>query len=352
MSARVKSLVASLLALVVGLGVTLAVTLSDDDHNGIPDRITVTVTKKAVAPAVQAAKAPPAGDLQQQAPAQAKATMDPAQSALRDETPPDVAAEQLEQGQRQTEQLGKGLPTRGPPTGGAQNYSVTKDFSGHVYSTFGSVTPTAFCLHYTVSPNVTGWADVRGVQAYFQRTRVGSATYIADFEGHILQMVPLTRKAWTQGAMNPFCRASVEIIATGRESRAQWRAAPLIRDGVLAALMHDVMSRYRLPRRFVDPVGCSMPPGYTDHNHMECGNDHTDVAPSFPFAKLARQLKALDAKKVAGKVGTPVARKICKRVNHWRKTRRRGTPLRQANLRVKWLRAHGYVCTGRGLRPA
>ncbi|HEV7494474.1 hypothetical protein [Baekduia sp.] len=34
------------------------------------------------------------------------------------------------------------------------------------------------------------------------------------------------------------------------------------------------------PLRFVDPVACAPQAGYTDHYHLECGNDHVDVAPS------------------------------------------------------------------------
>lgn len=238
--------------------------------------------------------AAPAGDLQTAAPTPGQpATEAPADSDLRDETPPDVPAATLAKGKAATDQAADaaGVTDQAQPVGGAQNYSVRQDFSGHVYSDFGSVTPTEFCLHYTVSSNVTGWGDVLAIRDYFKRTMAASATYIADFEGHVLQMVPLSHKAWTQGAFNPFCRASIEMIATGRETRAQWLASKLIHGRVLASLMHDVMGKYRIPLRWVDPVGCAAPAGYTDHNHIECGNDHVDVGHQFPFTELARQLR-------------------------------------------------------------
>lgn len=166
-----------------------------------------------------------------------------------------------------------------------------EDYSGQVWSSRG-VRPTEFVLHYTVSANRPGWSDVLAIENYFSSTRVASSHFIVDFEGHCLKMVPLSRKAWTQGNANPWA-TSVEIIATGRETNAQWRASPLIRNGVLAKLVRRVMDYQRLPLRRVDPVGCVFPAGWTDHNHLECGNHHTDVAPAFPFQVFARQLRAV-----------------------------------------------------------
>lgn len=266
----------ALLAAVIAATAGLTVVITDDDGDGRPDRIVV--QKRA-----------PQGDLVAAA-EPGKAVTEPARSELRDETPPEVPQDDLREGRQVNNVFEDALRPPLPPVG-AQNYEVQKDFSGHVYSDFvAGITPTEFCLHYTVSPNVPGWGDVYAIRDYFKRTRIASATFIADFEGHILQMVPLDHKSWTQGAFNPYCRASIEIIATGAETQAQWLASPLIRDRILSSLMRDVMRRYGLPLRFVDPIGCGAPPGYTDHNHIECGNDHTDVGQQFPFAALAAQL--------------------------------------------------------------
>jgi hypothetical protein len=50
------------------------------------------------------------------------------------------------------------------------------------------------------------------------------------------------------------------------------------------------MARNGIPIRRVDPIGCNFIPGYTDHNALECGNDHTDVLPNFPWDVLGKQL--------------------------------------------------------------
>lgn len=277
-----RYLVPFLVALALGVGIGISVDTSEDGKTRTI-HVTLPTSLKAPAGDLQAA-APPASD---------PATIKPSESDLRDETPPEIPPATLQAGKEKTDQLAEDadVSDTAKPVGGAQNYSVTKDFSGHVYSDFSpSVTPTEFCLHYTVSPNIVGWGDVRGIQGFFKRTMAASSTYIGDFEGHFLQMVPLTHKAWTQGAFNPFCRASIEMIATGRETRQQWLESTLIKGRKLASLMHDVMKAYHLPLKFVDPVGCAAPPGYTDHNHIECGNSHTDVAPNFPFDVLRKQL--------------------------------------------------------------
>ncbi len=235
----------------------------------------------------------------------------PAESELRDETPPGISHAELAAGQLVTGTLGTlaGVRATPLPAGGAQNYSVTQDFSGHVYSDFGSTIPPLFVLHCTVSPNTPGWGDVRGVQDYFKRTRIGSSTYIADFEAHILQMVPLSMKSWTQGAVNPYVRASVEIIARCTETRAQWLASQLFKEKILAQLMVDVMRRYHLPIRMVDPDGCIFPGGYTDHLRLECGNDHTDVGTGFPWDVFNRQVAEI------AKYGSPCSQ-TCRNMRH------------------------------------
>lgn len=170
--------------------------------------------------------------------------------------------------------------------------SCRTDFSGGVWSSRNGVRPTEWILHYTVSANRPGWSDVEAIENYFSNTRVGSSHFIVDFEGHCLKMVRGSDKAWTQGNANPWA-LSVEIIATGSESAAQWKASPLFKRQILAKLSRGVMDSWRIPIRRVDPVGCVFPAGWSDHNHLECGNDHHDVNPHFPFKVFARQLKAV-----------------------------------------------------------
>jgi hypothetical protein len=295
MEHRVWRVFALLALLLSGVAVGVAV---DDDGDGKPDRFIVTVPKKA-----------PAGDLAAPAgPAVEKA----AGSELRDETPADVPAAELGAGKIATEQLGR--PLEPGVVGGAQNYSCRTDFSGRVWSSY-SFRPTLGVLHYTVSANVAGWGDVNGIVSYFERTRVASADRVVDFEGNCTQMVPITTgKSWTQGAANGATCFSYEIIATGRETRQQWLSSPLIRQGILASMARDDAARCGIPLRRVDPSGCVFLPGITDHNALECGNDHTDVAPAFPWDVFMRQVQ--DGPK-------PVslrARKLCQELNR----RRRG----------------------------
>lgn len=252
--------IAGLIAFAAFLGVTgIVVTFVDDDGDGGPDRIRIEVQTHA-----------PAGDLA--APAEDTGD-DPAQSVLRDETPPGAAPQTLEQGAAEADQI----ELEPKEVGGAQNYEIKQDFSGAVYSSRNGAHVLNFIVHCTVSPNLPGWGDVYAIRDYFKRTRIASATFIGDFEGHILQMVPRDQKPWTTGWFNPWSE-TIEIVSTCTESREQWMGSTLIRDGILASLMRDEMNRNGIPIRRVDPVGCTVPTGYFDHAHAECGNFHTDIS--------------------------------------------------------------------------
>lgn len=316
----------AVLAIVASVSITFA--LVDDDGDGTPDRVTVTVAKKA----------PPAGDLQAPAP-DAGPTEQPAQSELRDETPPEVPDERLERGLRKTDRLGEQLEPR--PVGGAQNYSCRVDLSGGVWSSY-SIKPTEGVYHFTVSANVAGWGDVLGIEDYFSRTRIASADRILDFEANCLQMTPITTgKAWTAGAANEAACFQYEIIATGRETKQQWLDSPLIKDGVLAAVTRDDARRCGIPLKRVDPVGCVFPPGITDHNALECGNDHTDVAPNFPWRTVMRQVRT-------GYGPVPkVQRRRCREVHRLRHDGK-NTPWQRERIDEirRGLRQHELRCVG------
>lgn len=259
---------------------------------------------------------------------------------LRDETPDEIPADTLDRAQRINELVVEDLLLEPQPIGGAQNYSCRPDFKGRVWSSRNGQRPTEFVLHYTVSANRAGWSDVYAIRDYFARTRVGSAHYIIDFEGHCLKTVPLDGKAWTQGAANP-TSISVEIVATGAESRAEWLESRLIQARVLSSLARDVMRLRGIPLRFVNPRGCVFPPGWTDHNALECGNNHHDVTPAFPYAEFQRQL-------VDGPV-TATDRRTCRKLNWWRRNGRpNGEPERRAVRRREALEARGVRCTSRG----
>lgn len=206
---------------------------------------------------------------------------------LRDETPPGVSPESAAAGLTDRDAQGKTAPQ---PVGGAQNYSV-RNAPVVNFSSRNGQRVLLFCLHYTVSPNRPGWSDVFAIRDLFNRPSFGaSSTYVGDFEGHFLRLMPETAKPWTQGNFNGRC-VSIEIVATGAETPAQWQAAPLLAKGLLAGLVRDSMRRNGLPLRFVDPEGCGVQSaGLTDHDHLECGNDHHDVSPGFPMTFFLRQL--------------------------------------------------------------
>lgn len=284
---RWYSLLVAVAVLVGMFGVV--VTFVDDDNDGRPDRIRVEVPIKA-----------PAGDLA--APAEDTGD-DPGDAVLRDETPAGVAPPTLEEAAAQAEVTEDTLKPK--EVGGAQNYEVKQDFSGAVYSSRNGAKTLNFIVHCTVSPNLDGWGDVYAIRDYFKRTRIASATFIGDFEGHLLQMVPRDQKPWTTGFFNPWSE-TIEIVSTCTESRAQWMGSKLIEDGILASLMRDEMNRAGIPIRRVDPQGCTVPTGYFDHAHAECGNFHTDISYgcrtitgeptyvgcNFPWEVLADQLAA------------------------------------------------------------
>lgn len=321
---KTLGIIAAILAALAGGGLTgIAVAPNEP---AAPAR---TVTAVTTAPA----NAPPAGDLQ---------TKDVEQ--LRDDTPDAVPAATLEQAAAAEKKLAEPLPplTAPLPVGGAQGYSCRNDYANRGFGVRSAPKVMTFILHYTVSPNVPGWSDVDGVGDYLERVGL-SAHRIMDFEGHCETKVPFDKNAFTEGAFNSTSE-SVEIVATGRETRAQWLAAPIFRDAILAAMVRDRLRARGLPLRFVDPVGCTAKLGYSDHNHLECGNNHSDVAPAFPFDVFQRQL--VDGPGVV----TPTDRVTCRKLNAWRNAGRPhgGQWERNSIRRRTALTKRDVTCTSRG----
>lgn len=273
---------------------------------------------------------------------------------LRDDTPASVPDGVLERADAQAEQQAERMdlppPRQDLPVGGAQGYACKPYIASRGYGF--PRTSSLFVLHYTVSRNVPGWSDVYAIADYLERVGL-SATYVMDFEGNCLQTVPTANAPYTQGFYNSYAE-SVEIIAYGDESTAQWQAAPIIKDGILASLVRDRLQARGLPLRFVNPEGCGVPTGYTDHNSLECGNDHHDVTPAFPYAVFARQVSVGPRVKI-----TKQDRSTCAKVVRYRKRRKgddksaRREARKKANQtrhqhRVRDLHARGLYCTSSG----
>jgi len=254
-----------------------------------------------------------------------------------------VTEKEIEEGEAQSDRAERYSLER-PSSGGAQSVSCATRYVRN-RSSRGGTKPTMFVLHYTVSSNRPGTGDLDAIRGLFNSPSFSaSSTYGIDFEGNCQQWVPESQKPWTQGAQNPRS-ISVEIIATGRESRAQWLASPLIRNGRLASLARDSMRRNGIPLTRVDPVGCGAPAGWTDHDSLECGNSHTDVRPAFPYDVFTKQLRA-------GEVNAPSKVETwCRKVSWFRALPRRSQTTakrRLAEERVKLAARAGYTCTNAG----
>lgn len=142
--------------------------------------------------------------------------------------------------------------------------------------------PAELTAHLTVSRNVAGWGDVNAIAAWFNNPRAqASSNYIIDAEGHCRYIVNEAYKAWTQGFQNPWT-ISIEFIHFSTTSTTEkWTQAQLKKG---ALVFHDAHKRWGIPIRLVNPSGCGVPAGVTDHDRLECGNEHVDVGTQQPGA--------------------------------------------------------------------
>jgi hypothetical protein len=174
------------------------------------------------------------------------------------------------------------LPTGGATAGvpGCRTLFVNNQSSRH------GVRPIWFVLHYTVSPNVPGWADVYSVVGLFNRSSSqASSHFVLDAEGHCAYIVPIEAKAWTEAAGNSLS-VSVEIIATGRESTLC--VGPCLKE--LRTIYNTVSARTGIARR----AGSVYPPRGGCIQHKDGGlswGGHIDITP-FSRAALCAQLNA------------------------------------------------------------
>lgn len=193
----------------------------------------------------------------------------------RDETPPVAPRSVVENAQAQDKRLAAHdkLPRSFPDAAPSERGCVTRLVQD--YSSRNGVAPHAFILHYTVSPNRSGWSDVNAVVGLFDTWAYqASSNYVIDGEGHCAYIVRETDKAWTQAAANPFS-ISVEVIATGNE--AQYIApAGLHR---LAVVISDALYRWHIPLQLgAFSNGVLARPGILDHRMLgPAGGGHFDI---------------------------------------------------------------------------
>lgn len=282
----------AILALFLTIGVTF--TVVDSNNDGKPDEVTVQVGGGKTVTFDKDNNLDP-----QQQKDEGKDVKDGVQGELqgpqveveshedlRDEHPPGVPEASVDRGLAQKTAPGKGEAVE---LGGAQNYSCAyrpvKNFSSR-----NGQKVLLFTLHYTVSP----FGSLPEIWAQFNTPSSGtSSTLGLEVNGTCLQFMPFSAKPWTQLTFNGRSE-SVEIVAPGDLAREVWLSKPIFTKGILASLVYDRLRANGLPIRLVDPVGCGVQAaGYTDHNRLECGNNHTDVGTHFPFDVLNQQLKVL-----------------------------------------------------------
>jgi hypothetical protein len=283
--------VATLLALVTAiaaltLSLTVAITTSDDGEGNKRTEISFRVNEAAGDGAPTKTVEVPEAVVEQAQPTLEK--------RLRDETP--ALAEQVAPGQLTAaqEEAARIRATEPPlPTAGA-----SPDFAGCVtryvrnQSSRRGVRPQLQVLHYTVSPNRIGWADVNAIVALFDRASfAASSHFVIDGEGNCAYIVPLEAKAWTQAAANPIS-VSYEIINSGREAALMGGMGY----AKLRAVMQQVAERTGIPLRAGRVSGCvATQTGIVQHKDFGiCGGGHVDITP-YSSAAVIKTVSARQA---------------------------------------------------------
>lgn len=262
-----RRVIAIVLAVVAAFGVTIAVT--DDDGDGRPERIEITVN-------AQQGDGLPAKELTvpEAAVDEARAELDHADLDAAPEAaqpPTDVQLERAADVQADV----KALPEAGAVQGfaGCATRILPTNFSSR-----NGARATWQVMHYTVSPNRPGWSDVNAIIALFSNPgRQASSNFVIDAEGNCAYIVPIEAKAWTQAGGNPWS-VSYEVIATGSEAAylgdAGWAK--------LTSVVHQVAKRTGIPlSRGATSSSCTpVRSGIVQHKDFGlCGGGHVDITP-------------------------------------------------------------------------
>lgn len=256
--------------------------------------------------------------------------------------PPGTPPAQL-QAVKRAEQKNVQATTALPTAGATAGFAGCRTGFVRNQSSRRGVRPALQVDHYTVSPNVIGWADVNAVVALFDRSSSqASSHFVIDAEGHCAYIVPIEAKSWTEAGGNSFS-VGYEIIATGRE-RVYLPPAGLRK---LAAVQKEVARRIGIPMRQGAVSSCSPTrSGIVQHKDFGiCGGGHVDISP-FSIGNVVQATVAL----AGGKPVTAANRRTCGKVNAWRRAGRPrgGVWERNTVTRVENLRRRGVACTTKG----
>lgn len=271
LSPRVRAALLALIAAV--LGITGTVVLTDEGTTPPAKAPSATITTPV--DGLDAGAAPDPGRVVE-AP---RAIVEQIAPRLEDDLnhpPPGTAPQQLED-VANAEQANRANLEALPTAGATAGFAGCRTSFVRNQSSRRGVRPVWQVLHYTVSSNVTGWADVNSVVALFDRSSSqASSHFVIDAEGHCAYIVPIESKSWTEAAANPF-GISYEIIATGRES-VYLPPAGLAK---LKSVMREVSRRTGIPMRRGSNVGCTPGrSGIVQHKDFgTCGGGHVDISP-------------------------------------------------------------------------
>lgn len=272
---------AAFVALMAGVALLVLVIGDRDGKKGLPDRTSVAIP-------VDGLDAGTSDDRTITAPkAMIQAVAPKLEDQLREipaATPP-TEIDALLKAEKERRATAEPLPTAGATAGFA---GCRTSFVNNQSSRRG-IRPIWQVDHYTVSPNVVGWADVNSVVALFNRSSSqASSHFVIDGEGHCAYIVPIENKSWTQAGANAFS-IGYEIIATGRESEY----LPLAGAKRLAAVQKEVSRRTGIPMRRGSADSCGTGrSGIVQHKDFGiCGGGHVDISPFSIGAVVTRTIQ-------------------------------------------------------------
>lgn len=221
------------------------------------------------------------------------------------------------------------------------------------YSYRNGTKPSLIVPHLTVSANRPGWDDVNGIVVFLDRPSTSaSATYVNDNEGHCVLTVAESLKAWTQANFNSATACSIEQINTGNEPTYAGTAG--LRQ--LAVIVHDCAKRWGIPLQRARVSGSVVQrAGVIDHYHLGApGGGHFDVhnfgkgcrnqGPGADTWACVDTIVAM-AKTLDGPQYPPITarqRSNCQELNRLRRAKR-GKSERAGKLRAG-LKAHHLRC--------
>jgi hypothetical protein len=263
----------------------------------------------------------------------------------RSEAPPGASNQQIDQSNQLQDKLANNdqLPIVQPDAAPSQRGCTSKFITS--YSSRRGVAPRLFVVHYTVSGNAPGFADVNSITALFARTSFqASSNYVIDRNGNCNYIVRESDKAWTQAGLNPYA-ISVEIVNRGAGDGPLLDSAGLTK---LGTIISDASKRWHFPLARGHVSGCvPTAPGVVMHNDLgPCGGGHFDISPYSLDPIIAAAKRAHGGARAHV---TSADQRRCQLVHAYRVRRHQGKPKTKAgtaafNHRRAVVKSHGGKC--------